>query len=133
MKYDIFLSYSNLDREWASSLEEALREKGLKVFDMSTIEPGKLLATELEAGLKESKSVVLLVSRNSMNSNCNAVELGAALALKKQVLPVVFDDVPFESLPAPIKRRKFLGKQSPTEVAEKISAGLAVKGNGKKK
>ena len=67
MKYDFFLSYSNQDREWAFSLGSILRKKRFKVFDFTSVKPGEPLADELEGGLRESRYVIMVVSKDSVN------------------------------------------------------------------
>jgi len=58
-------------------------------------------------------------------SNWQAVELGAALALQKPLIPIVAEDVPVKDIPGPIKLRKYLLKADPMVVADEIARGIA--------
>jgi len=133
MKYDFFISHSHQDQDWVQKLKTALNEKGFRVFDMSDVKPGEPLAERLEEGLRDSKYIIMVTSNKSVASNWAAVELGAALALNKLIVPIVDKDVPLETLPDPIKRRNYLKKGEPDEIASQIVKGLsAEKTNGKK-
>jgi len=125
-KYDIFLSYSIEDREWVRFLADALSEKGLRVwYDDKEIRTGDYMIDRVEEGLRGSAHVVFVISPKTAHSNWLAAELGAALALQKSLIPIVGDDVRLEDLPGPIKIRKFLPKDEPRAMAEKIASIVA--------
>ncbi len=125
MKYDIFLSHSSQDRDWVIPFEQRLRELDLRVFDQAEIQVGERWADALEDALRESEYVVLLVSNRTINSNWAAAELGAALALKKRLIPIVDQDVSSEEMPGPIKIRQYLSKGDPIEVADRVAKAIA--------
>jgi len=127
-KYDIFISSQSKDREWVRSLVNALSEQALRVwYDEVEIKPGDLWRDQIEEGLRESTYVVFVITPETARSNWMAVELGAALALQKPVIPVVAEDTPPEDIPGPIKLRKYLLKGDPRGVAEEIAHGVASK------
>jgi hypothetical protein len=135
MSKTIFLSYSHQDkdRDWVRRLVDALSEKGVDVwYDETEIKPGDSWADRTEEGLRESAYVVFIVTSET-TSNWSAAELGAALALRKPVIPIVAEDVPFENIPGPIKLRKYLPKGDPVTVADEIvgTIGLRHEGDGK--
>ena len=125
MNYDIFLSYSRQDRDWVIELANALRKKGLRVFDETEIKPGELVAEEMEEGLKESKYIIPIISTDKMQPN-QAIELGVALVSKNPLIAVVDDNVPWDAIPGPIRRRQYLRKGEPIQVAEQIAQGISV-------
>ncbi|OGO41613.1 MAG: hypothetical protein A2Z04_03690 [Chloroflexi bacterium RBG_16_57_9] len=133
-KYHVFISYSHsqADRDWAQRLANALSEMGLRVwYDETEIKPGDPFVERLEEGLRESEYVVFVTPE--ILSNWAAVELGAALALRKPLIPIVAEDMLLENIPGPIRRRKYLPQGDPLAIAGEIAATVAseAKGNGK--
>ena len=125
-EYDIFLSYPPEDRDWVKRLAIALTEQGLHVwYDEIEIKPGDMLLDRMEKGLRESTYMVIVITLEAVHSNWQAVELGAALALQKPLIPIVAEDVPSKDIPGPIKLRKYLLKADPTVVADEIARGIA--------
>jgi hypothetical protein len=124
-KYDVFLSYTAKDREWVRRLANALLEQGLNVwYDEIEIKPGDVWRDQTEKGLRASTYVVMVITSEAAHSNWQAAELGAALALKKPLIPIVAEDVPSKDIPGPIKLRKYLLKADPTVVADEIARGI---------
>jgi hypothetical protein len=94
-KFDVFLSYNSVDKDWASRLKRALEERDIKVWlDEDEIRPGDIFAKSLEAGLEESATIALLVSPEAMESRWVEEEYYRALTLarskgeKLQLIPV---------------------------------------------
>jgi hypothetical protein len=124
-KYDVFLSYQNMDREWVARLVEAPVEQGLRVwYDQQEIKAGDEWLERMEDGLRESGSVVVLITPESAKSNWAAAELGAALALRKPVIPVVADETPLEAIPGPVRLRRYVRKGDPKLVAQEFARGV---------
>ncbi len=124
-KYDVFISYANKDRDWVNSLVEALSNKGLCVwYDETNIKPGDSILGGLEEGLRDSRYIVMLLTPDTVNSNWAAAELGAALAMKKVLIPIVSEDMPIEDLPGPVRSRRFLRKGDPKSTAEEIARSI---------
>ena len=124
-KYDVFISNASKDRDWVNSLVEALSNKGLCVwYDETNIKPGDSILGELEEGLRDSKYIVMLLTPDTVNSNWAAAELGAALAMKKILIPIVSEDMLIEDLPGPVRSRRFLRKGDPNSTAEEIARSI---------
>lgn len=120
-KYDIFISYSPKDRAWVRSLVKALQDKGLSVwYDEFEIKPGDALLERIHEGLNKSRNIVFLIGAGASKSNWVAAELGAALALRKPIIPIVQEGTTPEDIPGPIRLRRYLLKQEPSIVAEEI-------------
>jgi hypothetical protein len=125
-EYDIFLSYHHADDEWTKRLVDALSKKGVEVWhDDEKIKPGDSWREKIEEGLRQSRNVVFIVTPETARSNWMALELGAALALKKPLIPIVAEDTPLKDIPGPIRIRKSLTKGDPVAVAERIVRELA--------
>lgn len=68
--YDLFISYSSLDKEWAAKLADALGRKSLKVFiDRQRLEAGRPWEPQLKQALASSQHLVVLWSNNAKQSD----------------------------------------------------------------
>lgn len=67
--YDVFISYSRIDSSIAQAIYNGLTDKGLNVFfDMESIRSESFPA-KIAKGIKESKIILFIASRNSVTSN----------------------------------------------------------------
>jgi hypothetical protein len=124
MKPQIFLSYSYQDKTWVSEFAHALQEQGVNIwFDAEQIALGDKLQDRLENALRGSNVLVVILSKNSVQSRWMYFEIGAALADNKKIIPIVVDDVGHEQLPPLLTRYQYLREQSPVE-ASKVVAKL---------
>ena len=89
LDYDVFVSYSARDSELADEIVSLLQKKKLRVFiARKSIEAGEVWTKRLKAALQSSRSVLLLLTPNSLNSDWVKTELGASWVLDKKVIPV---------------------------------------------
>jgi hypothetical protein len=120
--YDVFVSYPHKEREWVRSFVKTLEEHNLKVwFDEKAILPGESFAEKLQDGLRNSKTVVYVVTPEVVNSKWALVELGGALGLDKPLIPIVSEDVPVGELVQPIRRRRWIIKSDPLTNANEVA------------
>lgn len=78
--YDIFLSHSSLDKLAVRELAERLRADGLRVwFDEWIIKPGDLISLQIERGLEQSRTLILVMSANAFFSEWATLERHTAL------------------------------------------------------
>lgn len=94
-KFDVFLSHNSNDKPWVIDLKTALQSHGIKVWlDKDEIRPGDLFAEALEKGIRESRSVAIIISPDAMNSGWVKIEYHRALSLviskKLQLIPVLY-------------------------------------------
>src|SRR3990172_3346322 len=76
----VFLSYSEADREFARQLAEQLSNRGCEVWDPSDqLFPGDNWPLKTGEALKESKAMVVLLSPDSMKSEWVRGEIQYAL------------------------------------------------------
>jgi len=102
-QYDVFLSYSSDNSSEASQISDALEHSGRKVFlAEKSIQPGHDFAEEIRRSLKGSREVWLLVSPASLNREWVTTEWGAAWALEKKIIPILFR-CDIDVLPARLK------------------------------
>lgn len=103
-QYEVFLSYSSDNSSEARTVSDAINHSGKRVFlAEKSIQPGLDFEDAIRKALKGSREVWLLVSHQSMQSEWVTTEWGAAWALEKKIVPILFRcDV--NSLPARLKR-----------------------------
>lgn len=95
---DVFLSYARKDRQRAVRLVEALERLGFSVWWDHDVVPGQNWQRELESAVRQTRSVVVLWSRDSVASDWVREE--ASLAREQgKLIPARLDDaeihVPF--------------------------------------
>lgn len=101
-----FLSYSRKDSEFALKLTKDLRQTGLFIWlDQIDIPPGKPFDREIEKILRESSSLLILLSPDSVNSENVQDEISYALKTKKRIIPLMYKkcDTPYR-----IERLQFI-------------------------
>lgn len=124
--FDVFISHSHQDSQWARQLAQGLQDRGVSVWlAEDRISPGEEWGRKIREGLHKSSRIVFLVGAGASKSNALGLELGMALGEGKLIIPVVDPDVPLEEIPGPIRRRQFLKKGDPKAVAEEIAEALA--------
>lgn len=121
----VFISYSRLDVDWARSFAQALKEKGVSVwFDEFEISPGESLSGAIEAGLRDSDVFVVVIDPEHPSRPALYFELGAAIGLRKRVVAIVPKEIEQARLPAELRVRKYLLKESPQATAQELSQAL---------
>lgn len=92
--FDAFLSYHSGDAEWVAALKAALESRGVRVWiDSEQLRPGNLFPGALASGIQSINCVVLVLSRGSIASAWVEEEYSLALTHRRQVVPVLIDDV----------------------------------------
>jgi hypothetical protein len=92
--FNAFLSYHSGDAEWVATLKSALEAKGIGVWiDSEQLRPGNLFPGALASAIGSIECVVLVLSRGSTASAWVEEEYSLALAHRRQVVPVLLDDV----------------------------------------
>jgi hypothetical protein len=85
----LFISYSRKDKRIVDVICDQLKNDGFEVwFDESSIQGGDLWRRKIEDGIKEAKAFILMVSKNSTNSNYVIKELGLAVQSDIPIIPV---------------------------------------------
>jgi hypothetical protein len=121
-KYDVFLSYSSQDRSWVSQFAEALRRAGLTAwFDIAEILPGERWQEQIQKALRESTTLIVILSPNSIKSPWTFFELGAAVADEKRIIPVLTQDMDIRDVPFLLTRFQFLRESSPEEAGSRVA------------
>jgi len=90
---DIFISYANEDRETAAKFAELLESVGFRVWWDRRIPAGRTWRSVLEDALREMRCLVVLWSKNSVQSPWVTEEAEEARRLGKTIVPVLIEGV----------------------------------------
>ena len=104
-----FISYAHEpeSRAVARALARRLRRDGVPVWlDEWELQPGEEWQSRVKAALEESKTVLAIVSKSSLDSEWLQSELKDALAQNKVVIPVLNEKAGFSDIPEFLKDRQ---------------------------
>ena len=94
----IFFSYSRDDSEFVLNLAKSLRDAGAQIWlDQFDIAPGNHWDSTIEEALQKSGTLLVMLSKTSVESNNVMDEVSFALEEDKKVIPVLLEecDIPF--------------------------------------
>ncbi len=94
----IFFSYSRDDSEFVLNLAKNLRQSGANIWlDQLDIKPGTRWDKSIETALKNSTTLLVVLSKKSVESTNVMDEVSFALEENKTVVPVLLEecDIPF--------------------------------------
>ena len=121
-EYNVFLSYAHQDKSWVAEFIHALQTAGIRNwFDLNAVTPGELWPEKLQEALRQSETLVVFLSPDSVKSPSVLFEVGAAVADHKRIIPVLVDDVDLRDIPALLVQRQILRAASPSEAGEQVA------------
>jgi hypothetical protein len=93
----IFISYSRKDADFVAKFTQSLREAGATLWLDKQIRPGGHWDASIELALETCQDVILIMSKNSVESGNVMDEISYALEERKRVIPIKIEecDVPF--------------------------------------
>ena len=96
MKHQVFISYSQKDKDVADGLCEMLKENGIEYWiDKEGIYSSSNYKELIVDAIDVSKAVIFISSVNS-NASINVIrEIGYAVNMNKPILPLMLDDTPY--------------------------------------
>ena len=119
----VFISYSIQDEDLANWLYHSCNNFKIETFLASiSLNPGNTWKEEILQNLKESKWFFFLATPNSIRSDAVKHEIGAALALNKNIIPILHN-LDFPDLPTWIS--EFQGIQIINDDVEHLKILLA--------
>ncbi|MBI2820092.1 MAG: toll/interleukin-1 receptor domain-containing protein [Acidobacteria bacterium] len=123
----VFLSYSDADRDFARRLASQLSKRGCEVWDPSEqLFPGDNWPLKIGEALKQSKAMVVLLSPDSMKSQWVRREIEYALGdrnYKGRLFPVLVR--PAREIPSILRELQVLPANDPANVGDAIAAALS--------
>jgi predicted nucleotide-binding protein len=118
-KPKVFISYSNKDISWVRQFVDALQDLAVDVwFAERQVPAGRPLQAEVEKALRESDAIVTLLTPDSAQSPNLFFELGAAVGLGKNIVPIVPREMEMSQVPPPLRARQVLVRSTPKETAK---------------
>jgi alpha-tubulin suppressor-like RCC1 family protein len=91
----VFISYSSQNQDSARELRDVLDQNGIRCWmDIHSIRAGGDFGTEIRKAIDDCGLFVLLVSRESQNSQWVPKELNYAISTKKRIIPLLIDPYP---------------------------------------
>jgi hypothetical protein len=125
-KKKVFISYTHDDDTWAKAFADALAQHGLSLwFDQWDIKPGEKISEAIDQALRDSESVVFLLRPESVSSPNLFFELGAAVAMRKKIIPIISEDFERSKIPIPLLQMRYLVRGTPDQTAEEVAKAVA--------
>jgi hypothetical protein len=121
----VFISHSSRDQEWVRAFSESLSAHGIQVWVDYDIQAGKSLVEETERGLRESDTIIFVLTPENVRQPNLIFELGAAVGLGKRVVPILSRGLEPSTLPFPLKQRQGILRDEPHKTAETLLRNLA--------
>lgn len=108
MPYKIFISSSLRDADLAHDLAKRLDKAGLKVITTSgSVDAGENIKSKINKELRKADEIIVILTKNSVNSPWLFVEIGYASSLDKHVTPLI-QGIESKELPEIIKQMNYV-------------------------
>ena len=90
MGYSVFLSHNSTDKEWVEKIEQRLWREGIRpyLFEHDP-QPGNSISQKIQKAIRNSDSLVVLVTKDGQFSKWLNAEIGYAKAIDKPIIPLV--------------------------------------------
>ncbi|MEG4170956.1 MULTISPECIES: TIR domain-containing protein [unclassified Microcoleus] len=105
----VFISYSERDRETMEKIRNSLRRESLTVWTNTTdIQTGEDFQSAIDRGIEQTDNLVCLLSPDSVQSEYVRKEIDYALSLQKRIIPVLVRSTPPESIPLALQGVQYI-------------------------
>jgi len=105
----VFISYSEHDRETMEKIRNSLRRESLTVWTNTTdIQTGEDFQSAIDRGIEQTDNLVYLVSPDSVQSEYVRKEIDYAVSLHKRIIPVLVLETPPESIPKALQGVQYI-------------------------
>ncbi len=120
--FDVFVSYSHRDKEWARRFVNALKRQGVKTWlDEEHLKPGSDWRSGILRALERSQHVVTVLDPMDINRASTYFEVGMAIGLGKSVTFVVPESKSGQAnVRFDVKKRNVLKRQEPEVTAQEL-------------
>jgi len=111
---DVFISYSSADKIFVDPLILSLTREGISIWiDQGEVLPGDRIREKINRGILDSKYLVVVLSKNSINSNWVRVELDSAMIREIEdnavvVIPVLVGDIQKNEIPLDLRGKQYV-------------------------
>lgn len=125
MSAHVYISYSRLDEELALGVAAGLKRLGHKItIFVEAVAGGGKWRDAMDRGMADCNALVVLLTQNSLERPFVNAEIGAARALNKKLIPIVFDDLQIPPIVDDIYCQRAKGNK-PAPVVKQIEQALA--------
>lgn len=121
--FDVFVSHSSRDREFAEDVAERLRAEGLQPFHDASVPLGQEVSKAIWDALAECHAFIVIVSPESAPDAMGMVELGAATAWNKPIF-VLLNGPASTRLPNALEHYQVFPRNRLDEVLTQIRRNL---------
>ncbi|MEG4304198.1 TIR domain-containing protein [Microcoleus sp. D3_18a_C4] len=105
----VFISYSEQDRETMEKIRNSLRRESLTVWtNITDIQTGEDFQRAIDRGIEQTDNLVYLVSPDSVQSEFVRKELEYAVSLHKRLIPILVRETPPESIPKALQGVQYI-------------------------
>ncbi|MEG5018804.1 MULTISPECIES: TIR domain-containing protein [unclassified Microcoleus] len=105
----VFISYSEQDRETMEKIRNSLRRESLTVWTNTTdIQTGEDFQRAIDRGIEQTDNLIYLVSPDSVESEFVRKELDYAVSLHKRLIPILVRETPPESIPKALQGVQYI-------------------------
>ena len=105
----VFISYSERDRETMEKIRNSLRRESLTVWTNTTdVQTGEDFQSAIDRGIEQTDNLVYLVSPDSVQSEFVRKELEYAVSLHKRLIPILVRETPPESIPKALQGVQYI-------------------------
>ncbi|HLK55897.1 MAG TPA: TIR domain-containing protein, partial [Chthonomonadaceae bacterium] len=116
--YDVFLSHSSQDKPAVRELAQRLQADGLRVWlDEWEIQPGDMIGLQIEKGLEQSRTLILVMSQNAFASEWVTLERHTVLFRDptnkdRRFIPLLLDQT---DIPDILRQFAYVDWREPTD------------------
>src|SRR5919199_577109 len=105
----VFISYSERDRETMEKIRNSLRRESLTVWTNTTdVQTGEDFQSAIDRGIEQTDNLVYLLSPDSVESEYVRKEIEYAVSLHKRIIPVLVRETPPESIPLALQGVQYI-------------------------
>jgi hypothetical protein len=125
-RYDLFVSYTHSQRDLVTRLASQLRKSEIKVwFDRWEMQPGDFLRDRISSGIEQSRSLLIVVSRDALSSNWVKYELNCGVTAEIEragvtVIPGIAPGMEYDLLPIDLRAKYCLDFRTPEAIKGSI-------------
>jgi hypothetical protein len=115
-RHTVFIAYARSDSPDVHRIAERLRLRGIETrVDIENIPIGSDWAASLERFIRDADTILFVITPAAMKSQFCLMEVEAAVAMNKRILPVLLKPVPDDVIPANLARLQYLILTDPTD------------------
>jgi len=123
-RYDVFLSHAKEGKKWARELAATLEDAGIHVWFDGEIEAGQEWERTIEEAVRDSSTLVLVLTPHNLNSRWMFFEVGAAIADHGKIIPVLAQDIEMSQLPTFMASYRIIKELSPSKAGARVTEAM---------